>query len=135
MGGEHFEEITCGILVRVEPAFAESESDIEAGRYVWSYAIAVENHLEEPVQLLSRYWRITDAAGVTQEVRGQGVVGQQPVIAPGQSFSYSSAAPLNAPNGLMHGHYEMARLETGDRIKVNIPAFALDCPYVQPLAN
>lgn len=135
MGGDVFQETTCGVSVRVEPAFVDSESDPETGRYVWSYAVDVENQTQEPVQLLSRYWRITDAAGVTQEVRGQGVVGQQPVIAPGESFSYSSAAPLHAPSGLMHGHYEMARLHSGDRIKVNIPAFALDCPYSQPLAN
>lgn len=135
MDGDVFQQITSGMKVRVEPAFLESESDPEQGRYVWSYAVDVENQSPEPVQLLSRYWRITDALGITQEVRGQGVIGQQPVIAPGESFSYSSAAPLNAPSGLMHGHYEMARLHSGDRITVNVPAFALDSPHAKRLAN
>lgn len=135
MDGDVFQQETGGVLVRVEPAFLEFESDPEQGRYVWSYAVDVENRLAEPVQLLSRYWRITDALGVTQEVRGQGVVGQQPIIAPGESFSYSSAAPLHAPSGLMHGHYEMARLHSGDTITVAVPAFALDSPHAQGFAN
>jgi ApaG protein len=105
------------------------------GRFVWAYTIEIENHSAEPIQLISRFWRITDANGVTQEVRGDGVVGEQPVIEPGQCYSYTSAAPLAAPSGLMMGHYSMLRLADGETLDVAVPAFALDSPHQSQLAN
>ena len=130
-----YEQETSGVVVRAEPAFLPHESDPEDGRFVWAYSIEIENRTREAVQLVSRHWRITDTLGVTQEVRGQGVVGKTPVIQPGESFRYSSAAPLHAASGLMVGSYEMVRLDSGDRFTVAIPAFALDSPYAVRLAN
>ena len=87
------------------------------------------------MQLLSRFWRITDENGITQEVRGSGVIGQQPVIEPGQSFRYTSAAPLAAPSGVMMGAYSMQRVENGEAFDIAVPAFALDSPHQSKLAN
>lgn len=130
-----FEEETAGLHVRVEPEFLAEESEPEENRYIWAYTIEIENRSGEAVQLISRFWKITDENGVTQEVRGHGVVGQQPVIAPGQSFRYTSAAPLTAPSGVMLGAYSMVRLEDGQPFDVIVPAFALESPHETRLAN
>jgi ApaG protein len=87
------------------------------------------------VQLISRFWRITDENGLTQEVRGPGVIGQQPVIPPGQSFRYTSAAPLAAPSGVMLGAYSMQRVDNGEAFDIAVPAFALESPHHARLAN
>ncbi|MGH6952436.1 MAG: Co2+/Mg2+ efflux protein ApaG, partial [Vitreimonas sp.] len=84
-----YEQETSGMVVRVEPNFLAEESRPDEGRYVWAYTIEIENRTADPVKLLSRFWRITDENGLTQEVRGDGVIGQQPVIGPGQSFRYT----------------------------------------------
>ncbi|HVY84288.1 MAG TPA: Co2+/Mg2+ efflux protein ApaG [Caulobacterales bacterium] len=130
-----YEKETQGVLVRVEPQFLAEESQPSEHHFVWAYTIEIENRSHEPLQLLSRFWRITDENGVTQEVRGAGVVGQQPVIPPGQSFRYTSAAPLGAPSGLMMGAYSMVRLDGGEEVEVAVPAFALDSPYAKQLLN
>lgn len=130
-----FEQETHGVLVRVEPNYLVEESDPEESRFVFSYTVEIENRTGSTLQLLSRHWLITDALGVRQEVRGQGVVGQQPVLRPGESFDYTSAAPLHAPSGVMVGSYEMTRLETGERFTLPVPAFALDSPFETRLAN
>jgi ApaG protein len=130
-----FEEETLGLCVRVEPQFLVEESEPEANRYVWAYTIEIENRSRAPVQLISRFWKITDQNGVTQEVRGHGVVGQQPVIAPGKSFRYTSAAPLAAPSGVMQGAYSMVRVDDGTSFDIMVPAFALDNPHERRLAN
>ncbi|MES1198859.1 MAG: Co2+/Mg2+ efflux protein ApaG [Pseudomonadota bacterium] len=129
-----YEQETDGVLVRVEPQFLPDESEPNEHHFVWAYTIEIENRGLEPVQLLSRFWRITDMNGVTQEVRGDGVIGQQPVIPPGQSFRYTSAAPLAAPSGLMMGAYSMVR-EDGEEVEVAVPIFALDSPYSRQLLN
>src|SRR5262249_18885383 len=103
--------------------------------FVWAYTIEIENRSREAVQLMTRFWRITDENGVTQEVHGPGVVGQQPVIAPGQSFRYTSAAPLAAPSGMMMGAYSMVRVDHGDALEVTVPAFALESPYAKQRLN
>jgi ApaG protein len=123
-----YEQETAGLVVRVAPEFVPQHSAPQEGRFVWSYTIEIENLGDEAVQLLSRYWRITDENGLTQEVRGDGVIGQQPVIAPGASFRYSSAAPLSAPSGIMLGAYSMVRAD-GERFDIAVPAFVLDSPY------
>lgn len=129
-----YESITRGIRIRVEPQYMEDQSSPEEGHFVWSYAVEISNDSEETVQLKTRAWRITDAWGRTEEVRGPGVVGQTPVIPPGGSFSYTSGCPLKTPQGIMVGSYQMADRE-GKLFDVAIPAFSLDSPYVQRSMN
>lgn len=119
---------TRSIRVSVEPAFLEEQSSPAENHYVWAYFVRVENHGTHAVRLLSRYWHITDAAGRVTEVRGPGVVGEQPLIGPGEAFEYTSGCPLNAPSGVMHGSYTM-ETPTGDRFPVTVPAFSLDSPH------
>jgi ApaG protein len=130
-----FEQETSGLMVRVQPRFLPEESAPEENRYVWAYTIEIENRSAETVQLLSRFWRITDANGHTQEVRGPGVVGEQPVIKPGGAFTYTSACPLAAPSGVMQGAYSMQRIEDGGSFDIVVPLFALDSPHQRQRAN
>jgi ApaG protein len=129
-----YEQETAGMIVRVDPQFLPQESRPADSRYVWAYTIEIENRRPDPVQLISRFWRITDENGATQEVRGDGVIGQQPVIEPGASFKYTSAAPLAAPSGVMMGAYSMQR-ENGEAFDINVPLFALDSPNNSRRAN
>jgi ApaG protein len=129
-----YEQETSGLVVRVEPQFLPEESSPGEGRFVWAYTIEIENRSADSVQLLSRFWKITDENGLTQEVRGAGVIGQQPTIPPGESFRYTSAAPLAAPSGVMSGAYSMQR-ENGEAFDIAVPLFALDSPHVSRLAN
>lgn len=129
-----YEQETAGMIVRVAPEFLPEESRPEDGRFVWAYTIEIENRRTDSVQLMSRFWRITDENGSTQEVRGDGVIGQQPVIEPGASFRYTSAAPLAAPSGIMMGAYSMQRTN-GEAFDINVPLFALDSPHNAKLAN
>ena len=119
---------TEGVIIRVEPDYLEDESDPETSRFVWAYTIEIENRGAETLQLISRSWSIMDAAGKTEIIRGPGVVGEQPVLKPGESFRYTSGAPLATPSGFMSGAYEMRR-EGGGCFDAIIPAFSLDSPY------
>ena len=119
---------TRSIRVAVKPAYLDDQSDPEDGRYVWSYTVTIENKGAEAVQLMSRVWNITDGAGCTQEVRGDGVVGAQPVIAPGESFQYTSGCPLETASGYMVGRYQMVSA-SGVAFEAEIPAFLLESPY------
>lgn len=130
-----YEAETAGILVRVEPRFLPEQSAPDENRFVWAYTIEIENRSAKPVQLISRYWQLTDENGLTQEVRGPGVVGQQPVIRPGHRFKYTSAAPLAAPSGVMVGAYSMQHAESGETFDIAIPAFPLDSPHENRMAN
>jgi ApaG protein len=130
-----YEQETAGFVVRVEPNFLPAESAPNEGRYVWAYTIEIENRSPATAQLISRFWRITDANGFTQEVRGPGVVGEQPVIHPGRSFRYTSACPLAAPSGVMSGAYSMQRIEDQSAFDIAVPLFALESPYNTRLAN
>ena len=123
-----YERITRGIRVSVSPHYLEDQSDPEEPRYVWAYTVRIDNESGEIVRLRSRYWRITDSKGFTDEVAGDGVVGEQPVIRPGEGFEYTSGAPLTTPSGLMVGHYSMETAE-GEAFEVDIPAFSLDSPH------
>jgi ApaG protein len=129
-----YEAVTRGIRVRVEPQFLEHESEPDEGRYFWAYTIDIKNEGNETVQLRSRHWRITDASGRTEEVRGPGVVGQTPVLAPGASFRYTSGCPLATPSGIMVGTYQMTS-EDGSLFNVAIPAFSLDSPHAKRSLN
>ncbi|MEM6627965.1 MAG: Co2+/Mg2+ efflux protein ApaG [Pseudomonadota bacterium] len=119
---------TEGVVVRVAPQFLEDESTPEDNKFVWAYTVEIENHGDRTLQLLSRFWRITDRNGRVQEVRGRGVVGQEPVIAPGESFQYTSGTPLSAPSGMMEGVYDLTD-DTGVQLTADIPPFSLDSPY------
>jgi len=123
-----YERITRGIRVAVKPAYLDDQSDPEDGQFLWSYTVTIENHGTEAVQLLSRYWHITDGDGRTQEVRGPGVVGAQPVLAPGQTFQYTSGCPLPTASGFMTGRYQM-RSASGEAFEAEIPAFVLESPH------
>ena len=123
-----YTKTTHAIEVIVKPIYLEEQSSPDEGHFVWAYQVRIENKGRARVQLLNRYWRITDALGRVQEVRGAGVVGEQPVLAPGEAFEYTSGTPLPTASGFMVGTYEMLR-DDGDRIEVEIPAFSLDSPH------
>jgi len=125
---------TREIQVTVEPNFVESESAPDDGRYFWAYTIEIANLGDAVVQLRSRHWRITDANGHTEEVRGAGVVGEQPVLKPGETFSYTSGCPLTTSSGIMVGTYQMQNTE-GELFSIAIPAFSLDLPHEQKVVN
>ena len=122
-----YREITNGIEITVEPHYLEEQSDPDAHRYVWAYTIVIANSSEDRVQLEKRHWQITNAIGQTEEVEGPGVVGESPVLSPGDSYQYTSGCPLNTPSGTMIGHYTMRR-DDGSRFTVRVPAFSLDLP-------
>jgi ApaG protein len=122
-----YRAVTRNIAVRVEPFYLDDRSDPTEGRYVWAYRITIDNQSDDAVQLLSRYWHITDALGKVEEVRGAGVVGEQPELNPGDSYQYTSGCPLTTPSGIMIGHYTM-RNRRGETFEIAIPAFSLDIP-------
>ena len=127
-GAPAYEETTQAIKVIVQPFYLDDQSDPDEGHFVWAYHVRIENNGNRTVQLLTRHWRITDSQGNTQEVLGDGVVGEQPVLDPGESFEYTSGTPLATPSGIMAGTYQMVS-EGGDRFDVVIPAFSLDSPH------
>jgi len=118
---------TRGIEVKVTPRFVPDRSSPQNGYYFWAYTIEITNHGSETVQLKTRHWRITDALGRQQEVRGPGVVGEEPVLEPGASFDYTSGVPLPTPSGFMVGSYGMVGAD-GETFEVAVPAFSLDAP-------
>lgn len=129
-----YQSLTNGIRVRVRPEYQPEQSSPDEGYYFWSYTIEIANESLRHVQLKTRYWRITDATGRTEEVRGPGVVGQTPRIDPGQSFTYTSGCPLATPSGIMTGSYQM--VDDGGRLfDVEIPAFSLDSPFTVRSVN
>jgi ApaG protein len=119
---------TDGVIVRVHPRFLDEESSPQNDRYIWAYTVVIENHGRKTLQLMTRHWRITDCEGRTQEVEGVGVVGQTPVLRPGERFEYTSGAPLAAPSGVMQGSYQLED-DLGGVVVARIPLFALDSPY------
>ena len=122
------------IKITVEPQFLESQTKPEEGKFVWAYTVTVENLGAETVTLLTRHWIITDGLGRRQDVKGDGVVGEQPTLSPGQSFRYTSGCPLATPSGMMVGSYGMVSSK-GRPFEVDIPAFSLDSPHDQHSVN
>ena len=122
-------ETTAGITITVKPSYLDTQSSPENSHFVWAYHIRIENNGSRTVQLRNRHWRITDSRGRTQEVRGAGVVGEQPVLRPGDSFEYTSGTGLPTPSGIMTGSYEMEASDTGERFDVKVPSFSLDSPH------
>ncbi len=124
----HSEVITRDIRVRVQSRYLPERSSPEQEQWFFIYTVEIANLGEETAQLISRHWIITDANGAVQEVKGPGVVGEQPVLQPGQSFTYTSACPLQTPFGTMHGTYQMVTAD-GARFDAAIGAFSLGEPH------
>ena len=129
-----YESVTRNIHVVVRPKYLQSQPRPDDDRFVWAYTITIANKGVEIVTLRSRHWRITDDRGKLQEVKGEGVVGEQPTLAPGESFEYTSGVPLSTPSGFMVGTYQM-ETSSGERFDVDIPAFSLDSPQSHRLIN
>ncbi|WP_029624852.1 Co2+/Mg2+ efflux protein ApaG [Sphingomonas sp. KC8] len=120
---------TRDVVVRVSVSFLPEQSEPAKGRWFWTYHIRIENHGNGAVQLLTRHWDIVDGRGARHEVRGEGVIGEQPVIEPGHSYDYVSGCPLHTPTGAMEGSYHMVH-EDGSTFDVRIPRFQLIGPAV-----
>ncbi|ABS62031.1 ApaG domain protein [Parvibaculum lavamentivorans DS-1] len=129
-----YSAMTRSINILVEPTYLEDQSEPDQDYYVWAYHVTIENKGPETVRLRARYWKITDATGHVHEVRGPGVVGEQPLLRPGEKFEYTSGTPLGAPSGIMFGNYEMETAE-GEKFEVDIPAFSLDSPHAKRMLH
>ena len=129
-----YTETTRSIRIAVEPFYVADQSEPNKERWVFGYRVRIENVGGETVQLLTRHWRITDGRGHVVDVRGEGVVGEQPLLEPGESFQYTSGTPLPTPTGIMDGSYQMITGD-GERFDVTIPAFSLDAPGVKRAVN
>lgn len=116
-----------GICVKVKPKYSKEQSEPEKNRYVFSYDVSIENKSDKKVTLMYRHWVITDTNGGKKEIQGEGVVGEQPSLEPGEEFEYTSWALLETPSGHMHGHYHM-EFEGGKEFETPIPAFSLTTP-------
>ena len=126
---EDYSLTTHDVRVSVRSFFLADQSRPDEGKYMWAYCIRIENRGRVAVQLLRRTWHITDAHGRTQIVKGAGVIGQLPVLEPGESFEYTSGTPLETPSGFMVGQYHMVVTDSGEPFDVAIPAFSLDSPH------
>ncbi|MBK1662563.1 Co2+/Mg2+ efflux protein ApaG [Paracraurococcus ruber] len=125
--------VTREVRVTVRTYFLADQSEPDRGHFAWAYRVTIANEGRRTVQLLKRTWLITDAQGRTQRVHGDGVVGERPVLDPGESFEYTSGTPLATPSGFMRGLYHMVAVESGESFDVEIPGFSLDSPH-QPSA-
>ena len=129
-----YEATTRGIRVRATPTYLPDQSEPEQGRYVWAYTVEIENRGEETVRLISRHWVITDAHNRVEEVRGPGVVGEQPHLGAGEAFRYTSGCPLATSSGAMRGAYQM-RTAAGEMFDAQIPEFSLHLPEATRRVN
>lgn len=129
-----YKAITHDIQVVVEPRYLDDRSEPEKGHYFWAYKVEITNLGAASAQLTHRHWRITDANGTLQEVRGAGVIGETPILLPGQSFQYTSGCPLTTPSGIMAGSYRFVG-QGGVAFDVEIPAFSLDSPHARRTLN
>jgi ApaG protein len=124
-----FQATTAGITVTVRVFYLADQSDPEAARFTWAYRVTIANGSPITVQLLRRTWHITDAHGRTQHVHGEGVIGETPVLEPGESFEYTSGTPLSTPSGFMTGQYHMLAVDEDRQFDIAIPTFSLDSPH------
>ena len=129
-----YKAVTHDIQVTVLPNFLAEQSDASENRYVWSYTIEVANLGSATVQLMSRHWIITDANGRREDVKGPGVVGEQPILRSGDAFRYTSGCPLTTPSGIMVGTFRMVD-ENGRSFDIDVPAFSLDSPFSRKVLN
>lgn len=126
--------VTRDIEVTVLPEFIPDRSSDDQGHYFWAYTVEIANQGERTVQVTARHWKITDANGRLEEVRGPGVVGEQPVLKPGETFRYTSGCPLSTSSGIMTGSYQVVD-EDGNMFEIDIPTFSLDSPFTQRVLN
>ncbi len=131
---DDYNQTTREIRVSVRTFYLADQSEPDRNHFVWAYRVTIHNKGRQTVQLLKRTWRITDALGRTQQVHGEGVVGEQPVLEAGQSFEYTSGTPLSTPSGFMRGTYHMVVSGSGEAFDVAVPAFSLDSPH-QPTSR
>jgi ApaG protein len=129
-----YHAVTRAIEVTVTPRFLAERSSPDNGYFFWAYTIAIANRGTQTVQLKTRHWKITDAHGRLQEVRGAGVVGEEPVLKPGETFEYTSGVPLPTPSGFMLGTYGMVTSD-GERFDIEVPAFSLDSAHAKHTIN
>ena len=134
MGSRPYAAITNDIEITVWPEFIDSKSSIIGDLFIWAYHVRIDNRGTDAVKLTNRYWRIIDEKGIVQEVNGEGIIGEQPLIAPSGSHQYSSGVHLRYPSGIMNGSYRMQK-ENGETFDVKIPTFSLDVPNVKKVIN
>ncbi len=125
---------TENIQITVWPEFIDSKSSILGDLFIWAYHVRIDNQSLEAVKITNRYWRIIDEKGIVQEVMGEGVIGEQPLIAAGSSYQYNSGVHLRYPSGIMTGHYQMQKAN-GGFFNAKIPTFSLDVPSIKPVIN
>jgi ApaG protein len=130
-----YSAVTRGIRITVRSFYLEDQSKPEENKFVWAYRIRIANEGAEAVQLLRRSWNVVNARGGTQRIVGDGVVGKQPTIQPGESFEYTSGTPLDTPSGFMGGLYHMVVPASGESFDVEIPAFSLDSPHQRGMVH
>lgn len=133
-GSPIYEKKTGDILVRVLSEYLPEESEPENSFYYWGYTVEIENHGNDTVTLMSRHWVITDALNQVNEIKGDGVVGEQPVLKPREAYRYTSGSALRTTSGTMHGTYQML-IEDGGQFEVEIPLFSLDLPGARKMLN
>ncbi len=126
--------VTRDIEITVLPEFLPERSDAAEGHYFWAYTVEIANQGTTPIQVTDRHWKITDANGRLEEVRGPGIVGEQPVLKPGDVFRYTSGCPLTTPSGFMAGSYRVVP-DSGSVFDAEIPMFSLDSPFVKRVLN
>ena len=129
-----YTKTTKKISITVSPYFLEDQSDPDDQHFVWAYQVTINNLSKNVVQLKNRYWKIIDSNGIKQEVKGKGVIGEQPVLNPGEKFEYTSGTPLTTPSGFMEGYYEM-EIKNGSIFEALIPQFSLDSPFTSNKLN
>lgn len=134
MSHSYYKEITENIEVAVEPEYLDSQLSSSGDSFFWAYHVRIKNKGVYPVQLVNRYWKIIDEKGTEQEIEGEGVVGEKPIIEPDSFFQYTSGAHLSNPSGIMTGYYGMKKIN-GEIFNVKIPAFSLDVPNLKRTTN
>ena len=129
-----YKATTHGITVTAMPVYIDERSEPEKDQHFWAYRICIRNDSNQSVKLISRYWHISDSKGRWEEVRGEGVVGEQPELAQGEEYTYTSGCPLQSSSGMMVGSYQM-KCANGKMLEIDIPAFPLDLPDHNPVVN
>lgn len=126
---------TADVEITVWPEFLDSKTSAVGDLFIWAYHVRIDNKSSDTIQLASRYWRIIDEQGIIQEVNGEGVIGEQPIIASGGTYQYSSGVHLRYPSGIMSGKYQMQKISNNTIFEVMIPAFSLDVPTIKNVVN
>lgn len=131
---DYYKELTDNVEVAVEPEYLDGQMTNTSSSFFWAYHVKISNKNSYPIQLISRYWKILDEKGAKQEIEGEGVVGEKPIIEPDSFYQYTSGAHLNCPSGIMTGYYVMKKND-GKTFNVKIPAFSLDVPNLKRTTN